>query len=131
MVARHMSEQAVDTISIQQGIIVGETSDGTLVWRDALSSENPNHLQLPYSELGESSFVDDTMRRAQRITANANYRQLSHLIANLSAHGAININDTELDLNIIRGIYIGQNWDGIVLFRDTLREENPRPTSRK
>ena len=67
-------------------------------------------------------------RYAEGWRIGQNYRKLPEIIDVLTKAGVGRLVDIHPgDLDIVSGLFIAQNWDGVVLWRRTEREENPGP----
>ena len=129
MEAAHISEYQLDLISVQAGIYVGQNRGGELVWRHTILTEHPNMIKLPSDNEEEQMRLERHARRyAEGWRIRQNYRKLPEIIEVLTKAGVGRLVDIHPgDLDIVSGLFIAQNWDGVVLWRRTEREENPGP----
>ena len=129
MEAAHFSEYQLDLISVQAGIYVGQNRGGELVWRHTILTEHPNMIRLPSDNEEEQMRLERHARRyAEGWRIRQNYRKLPEIIEVLTKAGVGRLVDIHPgDLDIVSGLFIAQNWDGVILWRRTEREENPGP----
>ena len=126
-----MSDYREDQICFTSGVYVGQNCDGTLLYSTS-QAEHPSSLDLPAPLLASRSPKPDpaAVAYANRITGNQNYHPFHEVLVQLGRLGALRINDYPRDsINITAGMFIGANWDGVVLFRCTDEDENPKSTT--
>ena len=81
---------------------------------------------LPSSREDEARSTNEALEYARRFTDRPGYADLRTLIGNLTSMNAAPIGSVNPEeLNISCGIYVGQNWDGVVLYRQVHKDERP------
>ena len=127
--ACHFRNYPSSQISITAGLFIGENRlTRSLVWRETSDAENPRPIMLPSSREDEVRSTNEALEGARQFTDMPGYADLRTLIGNLASMNAAPIGSVNPEeLNISCGIYVGQNWDGVVLYRQVHKDERPSP----
>ena len=127
MGACHFRNYPPSQISITAGLFIGVNSvTHSFVWRETSDVENPRLIILPSSRKDEARKTHEALENARPYTERAGYADLRTLIGNLASMNAAPIGSANPEeLNITSGIYVAQNWDGVVLYRQVDSDELP------
>ena len=74
----------------------------------------------------QQRFEDQATMYAARWLRMQNHLELPEIIWRLGTMGAVRMRDVPRnELDVTSGLFIGQNWDGVIVYRRTAQNENP------
>ena len=121
-----MDDYIFRNISIQSGLYVGYNRDGRTLWRQTDHEEHPNLIRLPMDPESQQRFEEQATMYAARWLRMHNHLEISEITWRLGMMGALRLHDVPRnEIDITSGLFIGQNWDGVIIYRRTAENENP------
>ena len=125
--AVHFGNYPASQISIECGLFIGVNEvTSSLVWRETGDIENPRLINLPASHKDDKRLTRETQEYARSYTDRPGYCNIHNLIGSLAELGIVPIGSVRPeDLDIVSGMFIAQNWDGVVLYRHVNDDELP------
>ena len=125
--AVHIANYPAPQISIGCGLFIGvNDATSSLVWRETSEIENPRLIPTLANHEDEERSTKEALEYARSYTERPGYCGIDTLIGSLAGMGIVPICSVRPEyLDIVSGMFVAQNWEGVVLYRHVNDDELP------